>query len=100
MYSSDMETAWNAMRLAIYSQSKGDTVFVFVLGKGVDAFNNDSSKFDVQKISQEFVSKGGQILACATCIKLRGKEDVKTCTVTSLADLYEIIKRSKKTVTF
>jgi uncharacterized protein involved in oxidation of intracellular sulfur len=100
IYSDDMETAWNAMRLAVYSQSKGDTVFVFVLGKGIDAFNSDDKVFNLDSLSQLFVSKGGQILACATCAKIRGTEDVKTCTVTSLADLYAIVKRSKKVLTF
>jgi peroxiredoxin family protein len=100
IYSGDAETVWNALRLATLSQSKGDTVVVFILGKGTDAFLKEDKKFDIIALSTSFVAKGGQILACGTCVKLRGTDEVKTCTVSSITDLYEIVKRSKKVLTF
>src|SRR5664279_818749 len=69
--SGDPETVWNGLRLAIAAQSKGDTVVIFVIGKAEDVFMNDSSKFDIPKTSQQFVSNGGDIYACATCAKMR-----------------------------
>jgi sulfur relay (sulfurtransferase) complex TusBCD TusD component (DsrE family) len=98
--SGDNETVWNAIRLGIAAQSKGDSVVIFVISKAVDVFMKDTSSFNIQKISQEFVSKGGDIYTCATCAKMRGTEEVKSCTITSVYDLYEIIKRSKKVVSF
>jgi peroxiredoxin family protein len=98
--SGDVETVWNALRLAIAAQSKGDTVVVFVISKAVDVFMNDTSKFDILKTSQQFIMKGGDIFTCATCAKMRHTENVQMCTITSIYDLYEIVKRSKKVVTF
>jgi sulfur relay (sulfurtransferase) complex TusBCD TusD component (DsrE family) len=100
IYSSDSETVWNAMRLATFAQTKGDTVVIYVLGKGVDAFMHDSSNFNIEALSTKFISNGGDIFTCATCAKLRGTEEVKSCTITSIFDLYEIVKRSKKVLTF
>lgn len=103
IYSDDAETVWNAMRLAVYSQSKGDSVVVFVTGKGVDAYmktQNDSDIYNIQIISDKFLSNGGNIYACATCAKTRETEEIQSCTITSIADMYQIIMRSKKLVTF
>ncbi len=98
--SGDAETVWNGLRLAIAAQSKGDTVVIFVIGKAEDVFMNDTSKFDIPKTSQQFVGNGGNIYACATCAKMRHTENVQMCTITSIFDLYEIVKRSKKIVSF
>jgi peroxiredoxin family protein len=100
IYSGDAETVWNALRLATLAQSKGDTVVIFVIGKGLDVFNSKNKKFDIKTLSYKFLGNGGQILACATCAKLRGTENVQACTVTSIIDLYEIVKRSKKVLSF
>ena len=36
IYSNDVETVWNAFRFANYSKKQGDTVSIFLLGKGVE----------------------------------------------------------------
>jgi predicted peroxiredoxin len=98
--SGEAETVWNALRLGIAAQSKGDSVVIFVISKAVDVFLKDTTKFEIQKTGQQFVSKGGDILTCATCAKMRHTDNVQMCTITSIFDLYEIIKRSKKVVSF
>lgn len=98
--SGDAETVWNALRLGIAAQSKGDSVVIFVISKAVDVFIKDTSAFDIPKTSEQFVSKGGYILTCATCAKMRHTENVQMCTITSIFDLYEIVKQSKKVVSF
>jgi sulfur relay (sulfurtransferase) complex TusBCD TusD component (DsrE family) len=98
--SGDAETVWNALRLGIAAQSKGDSVVIFVISKATDLFIHDSSSFDIAKTTLEFVKKGGDIYTCATCAKMRHTDNVQMCTITSIYDLYEIIKRSKKIVTF
>jgi uncharacterized protein involved in oxidation of intracellular sulfur len=103
IFSSDAETVYNALRLAIYSQSKGDSVVIFVTGKGLDAYmkeNDPNGTFNVQALSDRFLAKGGSIYACATCAKSRHTEEVKSCTITSIADMYEIIRKSKKVISF
>jgi predicted peroxiredoxin len=100
IYTDDDETVWNAFRLATYSQSKGDTVVIFLVGKGVDPFMRDSSKYDIKSLHIRFNSNGGQIIVCGTCAQQRHAENVNMCTIASIADLYEIVKRSKKVLTF
>ncbi len=39
IYSDDIETVWNALRLANFSKKQGDTVNIFLLGKGVELEN-------------------------------------------------------------
>lgn len=98
--SGEAETVWNALRLGIAAESKGDSVVIFVISKAVDVFMNDTSKFEIAKTSEQFLSKGGDILTCATCAKMRHTDNVQMCTITSVYDLYEIIRRSKKVVSF
>ena len=100
IYSSDEETVWNALRLATYSQSQGDSVVVFLIGKGIDPFMKDTNSFDIKPLQLKFLQNGGQIIACGTCAKLRGTDEIKMCTIASITDLYEIIRRSKKTISF
>lgn len=47
IYSNDPETVWNAFRLGIFSRKQGDTVSVFLLGKGVEVESLDRDKFDI-----------------------------------------------------
>lgn len=98
--SGDAETVWNALRLGIAAQTKGDSVVVFVISKAVDVFLKDTSKYEIKKTSEQFLMKGGDIYTCATCAKARHADNVEMCTITSIFDLYEIINRSKKVVTF
>jgi predicted peroxiredoxin len=98
--SNDAETVWNALRLATFSQSKGDTVVIFVVGKALDVYLHDTSKYRIDELCNKFVYNGGNIFACATCAKQRHTENVPSCTITSIADMYEIVKKSKKVLTF
>lgn len=105
--SGDRETAWNALRLGVAAESKGDSVVVFVISKAVDVFMADTSKlvksdarFDIRQASIDFLSGGGDIYTCATCAKMRNTENVEMCTITSIFDLYEIVRKSKKVINF
>jgi uncharacterized protein involved in oxidation of intracellular sulfur len=48
----------------------------------------------------DFAASGGKIFACGTCLRLRNQEGTKLCPVSSLSDLYAIIKTSEKILTF
>lgn len=100
IYSNDVETVWNAFRLANYSKNQGDTVQVFLLGKGVevDLLVNDNE--DLKKQVDAFLDKGGEIKGCGTCLKSRKNDQPQVCTFSSLADLYTIIRKNKIVLTF
>ena len=105
--SGDRETVWNALRLGVAAESKGDSVVIFVISKAVDVFMADTSKltkndarFSIRQASIDFLSGGGDIYACGTCAKMRNTENIEMCTITSIFDLYEIVRRSKKVINF
>jgi predicted peroxiredoxin len=98
--SNDPETVWNAFRLANFSLAEGDSVFIFLSGKGVEAPTISSKDFDVKEKMDDFSSSGGKIFACGTCLRQRNQEGSKLCPVSSLSDLYDIIKKSEKILTF
>lgn len=100
IYSNDVETVWNAFRLANYSKNQGDTVQVFLLGKGVevDLLVNDNKELKQQV--DAFLEKGGEVQGCGTCLKSRKNDEPQVCTFSSLADLYGIIRKNKVVLTF
>lgn len=100
IYSNDAESVWNALRLANFSLNQKDTVSIFLLGKGVETQNLKSEKFDVKSQLETFVKNGGIILACGTCLSIRNEKSSELCPVSTMADLYEMIKNSKKVLTF
>jgi tRNA 2-thiouridine synthesizing protein D len=96
----DAETVWNAFRLANYAAGEKDSVFVFLLGKGVEVQKIKDKDFDVQDMIDKFTENGGKILACGTCLRSRGMDGTKQCPVSSLSELYQLIKTSDKILTF
>ncbi|MEW6035548.1 MAG: DsrE family protein [Candidatus Micrarchaeota archaeon] len=97
---SDIEAAWNAFRLANFSKKEGDEVRVFLVGKAVDYEEISTEKFPAKDEAEKFASAGGIILACGTCLKLRNKEGDNLCPISSLKDLYALVKKSDKVVCF
>ena len=98
--SGDAETVWNALRLAVVAESKGDSVVIFVVNKAVDVFIKGDSKYDVFKLSKQLTAKNVDIYTCATCAKARNTENIQMCTITSIYDMYDIINQSKKIISF
>jgi uncharacterized protein involved in oxidation of intracellular sulfur len=98
IYSTDPEAVWNAFRLGVFSLKQGDIVKVFLLAKGVEAEKLSDEKFNVFDQMQLFVNEGGEILACGTCLKIRNREGSELCPVSTMKDLYEILKSSDKVV--
>ncbi|HLD13766.1 MAG TPA: DsrE family protein [Burkholderiales bacterium] len=100
LYTADAETAWNAFRLGLFALKQGDTVKAFLLAKGVESENLDTEQFKVTDQMREFLKQGGEILACGTCLKLRHTEGSDLCPVSTMKDLYELIRDSDRVVTF
>lgn len=100
IYSNDPETVWNAFRFGLFSRKQGDTVSVFLLGKGVESESLDNGKFDVIGQIRSFSEMGGSILACGTCLKIRQSNGSDICPVSTLQDLYALIHDSDKVLSF
>ncbi|MBI2336144.1 MAG: DsrE family protein [Deltaproteobacteria bacterium] len=100
IYSNDSETVWNVFRLANLALQQKDDVKVFLLAKGVEAESLDTEKFKIRELMQTFLEKGGAILACTTCIKLRQQEASELCPLSTMQDLYDLIKNSDRVLTF
>jgi len=99
IYSDEPETVWNAFRLGIFSLKEKDEVKVFLLAKGVECETLDTDKFKVTEQMQSFVNNGGEILACGTCLKIRNSEGTEMCPLSTMNDLYNLIKESDKVIT-
>jgi sulfur relay (sulfurtransferase) complex TusBCD TusD component (DsrE family) len=98
--SNDVETVWNAFRIGVFALLQGDEVKAFLTGKGVEAEQLDTAKFKISEQMQTFLEQGGQILICGSCLKLRQSEVSTTCPVSTLQDLYTLIKEADKVLCF
>ena len=94
------ETVFNALRLANYSLKQGDTVKIFLVGKGVELDQINDAKFNVREQAATVLAAGGQFLACGTCLKIRASEGSEICPLSTLKDFYEIVRDSDKLLTF
>ena len=100
IYSTDVELVFNAFRLANFSLKEKDEVRLFLLASGVEYESLHSEKFPINDLAQSFVDNGGQILACGTCLNLRQKDGSELCPLSTIKDLYELVRDCDKTVTF
>jgi sulfur relay (sulfurtransferase) complex TusBCD TusD component (DsrE family) len=98
--SNDPETVWNAFRFGVFALQQGDMVKVFLLGKGVEAETLHHAQFNVIAQIQQFVEKGGTVLACGTCLKIRAQGATEVCPLSTMKDLYELVGSSDKVLTF
>jgi uncharacterized protein involved in oxidation of intracellular sulfur len=98
--SNDAETCWNALRYANFCLGQKDEVKVFFMGKGVEYQNVGTDKFNTIEQADKVLKSGGKLHACGTCIKARQQEGSELCPVSTMKDMYEIIKESDKVVTF
>ena len=98
--SNDPETAFNALRLANHSVAQGDAVTLFLLGKGVELDQIGNDKFDVRGQAESLLQTGGHIAACGTCLRLRAKEGSEVCPLSTMKDLYELLRESDRVVSF
>ncbi len=99
LYSTDAETLWNAFRLGIFARQAGDKVQVFLLARGVEAEQHATPPYDVKAKMQEFVTAGGEILACGTCLEARHRDGNALCPLSTMQDLYNMIRAADKVVT-
>ncbi len=95
----DPETVFNALRLALYSLEQGDSVRIFLSGRGVEIDRIEDPKFDVKTQATKVLDAGGEFFACGVCLKLRESEGTEICPLSTLKDHYEIVRDSDRLVT-
>ena len=100
VYSNDPETVWNAFRFGNYAVNEGETVRVFLLGKGVQSESIDSEQFQITEHMRSFVERGGEIAACETCLKIHHLRGSELCPISTLADLHSLVVESDRLVAF
>jgi len=96
----DAETCWNALRYANFCLGQKDEVKVFFVGKGVEYQNISTETFNTVEQAGKFMQSDGRICACGSCIKSREEEGSEMCPISTMQDMYNIVKESDKIVTF
>ena len=96
----DAETCWNAFRFANFSLNNKDEVNIFLFGKGVEYAQVSSDKFNIVEQAEKYLSSGGKLYACGTCLKQRNSTGSNLCPVSTMKDMYRIVAESDKVLTF
>lgn len=96
----DPETCWNCFRFGNEALAGNHSVKIFLLGKGVEIENIQDNKFPLFMESiKKFLKNKGIILACGTCVKVRGNE-TKICLISTMEELLQIVEVSDKVLVF
>ena len=96
----DSETVYNAFRLGNFAINEGDQVKIFLLGKGVERDKIDDVQFNVKEQVESLLEDGGEIMACETCLTLRNSKGSDICPISTMKDLYRLIKDMDRVITF
>jgi uncharacterized protein involved in oxidation of intracellular sulfur len=101
LQSNKLEHAWNTFRLGITALKADHRVEIFLMNEGseLDTIPN-SQDFDISAKIAEFKELKGEIYACGTCLKVRGKEESKICPISTMSDLLKMIEDSDKILVF
>ena len=101
LQSNKPEHVWNPFRLGVAALKAGHNVEVFLMNEGTELDTiPDSKNFDISAKVAEFKELKGEIYACGTCLKLRGKEESKVCPISTMSDLLKMVESSDKVLVF
>ena len=98
--SNDAETVFNALRLGNFARKEADDVGVFLVGKGVELDRLKDERFDLSGQARTLLNAGGRIMACGTCLKLRESSGSELCPLSTMKDLYELVRDADRVVSF
>lgn len=94
------EVAWNALRFGVTAKGGGHEVRMFLVNSGVEVEHIRDPKFDVPGQLATFVKRGGQVLACGTCLDNRDMEASPICPVSNMKELLDLVVASDRVLTF
>ena len=101
LQSNKPEHAWNTFRLGITALKAGHQVEIFLMNEGSELDTiSDTKDFDIAAKVAEFKELKGEIYACGTCLKVRGKKENKACPVSTMSDLLKMVETSDKILVF
>ncbi len=101
LQSNKPEHVWNAFRLGITALKASHQVEIFLMNEGSELDTiPDSKDFDISMKVAEFKELRGEIYACGTCLKLRGKGENKVCPISTMSDLLKMVENSDKVLVF
>ena len=101
LQSNKPEHAWNTFRFGITALKADHQVEIFLMSEGSELETiPDSKDFDVSVKVVELKELKGQIYACGTCLKVRGKEKSRICPVATMSDLLKMVESSDKVLVF
>ena len=101
LQSNKPEHAWNTFRLGITALKANHQVEIFLMNEGSELDTiPDSEHFDISKKVAEFKELKGIILACGTCLEIRGKKEAAVCPISTMSDLLKMVESSDKVLVF
>ena len=101
LQSNKLEHVWNTFRLGITSLKASHQVEIFLMSEGSELDTiPDTKDFDISVKVAEFKKLKGQIYACGSCLKIRGKEESNVCPVSTMSDLLKMVENSDKVLVF
>ncbi|WP_457567970.1 DsrE family protein [Desulfurobacterium sp.] len=90
----------SAISFANIAIEDGNEVKVFFLGECFDTRIIDAEEVKLKDRMEKFLKAGGQFYTCGTCIVIEKYVDNGACPLSTMEDLYEIVKWADKTVHF
>jgi len=100
LQSNKPEHVWNVFRLGITALKADHQVEIFLMNEGSELETiSDTKDFDISAKVVEFKKLKGDMYACGTCLKVRGKEESGVCPISTMSDLLKMIEDSDKVLT-
>src|SRR3989338_7269777 len=101
LQSNNPEHVWNTFRLGITSLKASHQVEIFLMSEGSELDTiPDTKDFGISVKVSEFKELKGEIYACGSCLKIRGKEESNVCPVSTMSDLLKMVENSDKVLVF
>ena len=101
LQSNKPEQVWNTFRLGTTALKASHQVEIFLMNEGSELDTiSDSKDFDISAKVAKFKELKGEIYACGTCLKIRGKKENKICSVSTMSDLLKMVESSDKVLVF
>ena len=101
LQSNKPEHVWNTFRLGITSLKASHQVEIFLMSEGSELDTiPDTKDFDISAKVSEFKKLKGEMYACGSCLKIRGKEESNVCPVSTMSDLLKMVENSDKVLVF
>ena len=98
--SNEAEEVWNAFRFGNIALKAHHKVKVFLINRGVEIEEIKNKKYNIKEQVDLFIENKGQILACETCLKSRGKGCSNMVGVGHMQDLLKLVEESDRVLTF